>query len=252
MGQLLCLDVFSGRGGVAMGMIQAGAKVIGVDIDPGCGDYYPGEFHQGRFENIEKIIMLDGTKLVDQKFDLAWFSCPCQFATAMRNIRGKDKQHPNYIPAARNLAMRLGIPYIIENVPAAAYKYHAMRADVKLNGYSVKDINGEPLMLDRPRVFETSFPVEQPKYIEKKDVPPEKRQKYSVVGRLVSTIKNGGNARYEDMKHWWPIEMGLYHIPLNITTFDGHNAFSEAIPPAFSRYLIEQFIKWKERSDAHG
>jgi DNA (cytosine-5)-methyltransferase 1 len=241
MKQLLVLDVFCGRGGAAMGMIQAGAMVIGVDIDPKCGDYYPGEFHQGRFEDIEKIVLLDSTKLIDKHFDLLWFSCPCQFATAMRNIRGKTKQHPNYIPAARKLALKLGIPYIIENVPPASYKYKMMRADVDLDGYMFG------LRLDRHRVFECSFSVIQPIHIKTKDIPSEKRQLFSVVGRLVSTTKNGGHERYEQMKYWWPIEMGLFHIPLNITTWDGHNAFTEAIPPAFSKYLFEQFKLGREK-----
>lgn len=235
------LDVFSGRGGAAMGMIQAGATVIGVDIDPNCGDYYPGEFHHGRFEDLEKIVLLDGTKLLDHRFDLLWFSCPCQWATVMRNIRGKAKQHPNYIAASRQLALKLGIPYIIENVPPAVDKYHMMRADLRMNGYTCVP----PLPLERERVFETSFPVVQPRLIKRDEVPPEKRQRYSVVGRLVSTTKNGGNARYMDMKKWWPVQMGMTHIPLNITTWDGHNAFSEAIPPAFAKYLIDQFILWR-------
>lgn len=238
----IVLDVFCGRGGAARGMMDAGAMVIGVDIDTKCGDYYPGEFHVGRFEDIERLPMLDGTKLLDRHFDLLWFSCPCQWATVMRNIRGKEKCHPNYIAAARQLALKLGIPYIIENVPPAAYKYHAMRADLDLDGYMFG------LRLDRHRVFELGgFTAVQPPHVATRDIPAEKRQLFSVVGRLVSTTKNGGHERYEEMKHWWPIQMGLHHIPLNINTWDGHNAFSEAIPPAFSKYLIEQFLAWRSR-----
>ena len=132
------------------------------------------------------------------------------------------------------------MPVIIENVPAAAYEHHAMRADLDLDGYMFG------LRLDRHRVFECSFPVTQLPHVETRNIPPEKRQLFSVVGRLVSTTKHGGHERYEQMKYWWPIQMGLPHIPMNVTTWDGHNAFSEAIPPAFSKYIIEQFIKSRE------
>ena len=44
------------------------------------------------------------------------------------------------------------------------------------------------------------------------------------------------------MKAAWPVAMGIKHISVNASTTDGHNMFSQAIPPAFSKYIIEQFL----------
>lgn len=38
------LDLFSGQGGVGAGYVRAGHDVLGVDINPNCGKYYPSEF----------------------------------------------------------------------------------------------------------------------------------------------------------------------------------------------------------------
>jgi hypothetical protein len=71
------------------------------------------------------------------------------------------------------------------------------------------------------------------------------QQEFSVVGRLVSTKRNGGPERYQRMKDAWPEAMGITHIPLNVTMTDGQNMFSQAVPPCFSKYIAEQFLKWR-------
>ncbi len=248
MNKLNVLELFCGAGGAAMGMIQAGASVTGVDRDPHCAPFYPGRFILCDVFQIERRLM-DWSYIIEQT-DLVWAGPKCEGNSIATNIRADNADHTDQIAPTRAMIERWGKPYVIENVPQAATKFHRMRADVKLNGYSMKP----PLMLDRPRVFEVSgFHVEQPRYIEKKDVPPEKRQKCSVFGRLISSKKKGGNPRYEYEKHWRPIEMDITHIPVNVNsskdpeTGRDYNLLALAIPPPFSKYIIEQFIAWRAR-----
>lgn len=222
------LEFMCGGGGAAAGMIQAGAEVVGVDIDPLCAKWYPGRFILHDVFTIESI--LDWERLLAWS-DLNWGSPVCRRYSVMTAIRGDQSAHPDQVPRLRAMFQRLGKPYIIENVPGAP-----LRKDVELCGLMFK------LRSYRHRIFETSFPVEQPFHPKH-----EGQQKYSIVGRLVSTTRRGGNKAYQEMKAEWPEAMGITHINVNASTTDGHNMFSQAIPPAFSKYLIEQFVKWRDR-----
>jgi DNA (cytosine-5)-methyltransferase 1 len=223
-------DLYSCGGGAGKGIIDAGFKVTGVDIDPKCRKFYPGKFVQYNVLEIEKLIELDGTRFVDS-FDGFWASPPCQHFSPMTIIRGNHENHPDLIAKTREILLRTGKPYIIENVDGAKDQ---LIDPIMLCGLMF----GLPLY--HHRYFECSFPVQQPEHPEHAG-----QQKFSVVGRLVSTVKNGGSARYQAMKAAWQDAMGIYHIPLNITMADGQNMFSQAIPPAFSKYLLTQYKIWK-------
>jgi len=234
MERILTLELFCGGGGATAGMIEAGCEVWGVDIDPACGKYYPKQFAHFICDDVFKLasrIELDGGRFLDRRFLLAWASPKCQRFSRMTRIRGEADDHPNQIPATRALLQQLGIPYIIENVPEAR---DFMRVDVELCGLMFG------LDLYKHRIFECSFPVVQPPHVKH-----DGQQEFSVVGRLVSTKRNGGAALYQKMKQAWPKAMGITHINVNASTSDGHNMFSQAIPPAYSKYLVQQFIAWR-------
>lgn len=245
-------DLFCGAGGAAMGIIQAGCDVHGVDIDPRCKAYYPGKFTRYDALKIESLRELDGSRFMDQ-FDAFWASPKCEGNSRMTNLRASNGDHSDQIAPIREILDRTGKPYIIENVPEAATKFHRMRADVELCGVMFGRL------LYKHRVFEIhGFHAEQPPHPwrkDHKDVPPELRQKYSVVGRPVSTVRNGGNDRYLDLVHWWPIQMGITHVPVSAQsspdkeTGRTYSMFSLAIPPAFSKYLVEQCVAWIERNE---
>ena len=75
--KLKALDLFCGGGGAALGMIQAGFEVTGIDIKPHPN--YPGEFIQGD-------VFEDAPDLTD--FDFVWASPPCQaFSVASGNAK---------------------------------------------------------------------------------------------------------------------------------------------------------------------
>lgn len=92
-----------------MGYHLAGFDVVGVDIEP--RPRYPFEFIQADALEV----------LTDQAF-MAGFAAvhaspPCQFATKAQRLRGND--HPNLIGPTRERIRETGLPYVIENVPAA-------------------------------------------------------------------------------------------------------------------------------------
>lgn len=234
---LKMLDGFCGGGGTAMGAIQAGAVVIGIDILKKCRRYYPGIFIQGNVLKIETWTQLNGHPFLEQ-FDLLWFSPPCQRYSPETKIKGNPKDHPDLIEATREIALHTGLPYIIENVEGAK---DLLRNPIMLCGYMFKDKEGRRYRLERHRYFECSFSVTQPQHPDHKSIPEEECQKYSVVGNPVGSITKG--IIYADVIKEWPRAMGLYHIP------PGSRLFAEAIPPYFSRYLIEQFKEWRCKNE---
>src|SRR5271157_1266781 len=220
------LDLFCGYGGSGKGIMNAGCEVTGIDIDPKCKEYYPGRFIEAnlvredrngrKYIDITSFRELDGSRLLD-KIDAVDASCPCQHFSKMTAIRGDFSSHPDLIGMTRDALDDAGKPYWIENVLGAP-----LRQDVIIYGYMVD------LPLLRPRAFECSFPVEQPPILSKNEIPEALRQHYSVVGRLVSTKRRGGNERYLDMKYWWPIQMGIDWIPVNLQTSSGQNEIGRA------------------------
>ena len=75
------LDLYCGGGGAALGMMQAGFEVVGVDKDPHPN--YPGDFIQGD-------VFEDAPDVMD--FDFVWASPPCQ-KFSMASMLNKHKGH---------------------------------------------------------------------------------------------------------------------------------------------------------------
>ena len=101
------LDLFCCAGGAAMGYHQAGFDVVGVDLRP--QPRYPFEFIHA------DCLTLDPAFIAN--FDAVHASPPCQKHSAAASLQGKD--HPDLIPATREMLSRSGLPYVIENVPGA-------------------------------------------------------------------------------------------------------------------------------------
>lgn len=103
------LDLFSGAGGAAMGYVEAGFEVVGVDIKP--QPRYPFEFHQA-----------DALSFPLNGFDVIHASPPCQeySSTArLRDAQGKKGTTLPLLEPVRVMLARSGLPYVIENVPRA-------------------------------------------------------------------------------------------------------------------------------------
>jgi DNA (cytosine-5)-methyltransferase 1 len=104
------LDLFSGAGGATCGLQQAGFHVTGVDLKPQpnyCGDL---------FVQADALDYLKGVDL--SRFDFIWASPPCQAYTSLRHAPGRHR-NADLIGPTRELLIRSGLPWVIENVEGA-------------------------------------------------------------------------------------------------------------------------------------
>jgi DNA (cytosine-5)-methyltransferase 1 len=127
-----------------MGLSRAGFTVVGVDVQP--QPRYPFEFHQA-----------DAMTYPLAGFDFIWASPPCQGYTTLRHAPGA-KGAPLLIDAVRDRLSTSGAAWCIENVEEAAW---AMRSPVILCG-SMFGLGAQGCRLQRHRLFETNFHIEQP------------------------------------------------------------------------------------------
>lgn len=130
------LDLFGGGGGAALGMIQAGFNVTGVDIEKKHSKVYPGRFVCG--DALSPPFDLGA-------FDLIWASPPCQAYCCGISL-DRRRHLPHFIEPIREMIADHPCT-IIENVPGAP-----IRKDIRLSGPMV----GLP-QIKRVRWFETSF-----------------------------------------------------------------------------------------------
>ncbi len=201
------LDLFCCQGGSSVGLQQAGFDVVGVDIK--AQPKYPFKFYQAD----AMTFPLDG-------FDFIWSSPPCQGYSHLTPENAKTN-YKKLIPELRTKLRQIGTPYVIENVAGA------------------KNDLENPLMLcgsmfglrtQRHRYFETSFPVVAPKGCDHSLLPllvttasKASREKRFSLGMKPKTVKNAPDAYGID---WMDF-----------------NGLKECIPPAYSKYIAEQFLK---------
>lgn len=222
---LRALDLFCCAGGASMGLHRAGFDVVGVDIDeqpehPRLNSARPGEPHIGFIRN-DAIELLDllarhpGVMEPDVggPFDLIWASPPCQAFTAYKRRVGHVAPRPNLIPIVREKLRAAGIPYIIENVVGAPLE-NPITLCGSMFGLDVK----------RHRLFETSFPLPQPKC------------DHSIWTPRFAQATNRTNKRKT-------VEVGVYRIPLAVQRaamgidWMSLKKLSQAIPPAYAEWL---------------
>lgn len=210
------LDMCCKAGGCSVGYSQAGFdEIVGVDIEP--QKHYPFKF-----------VLCDGLKFMAEYghlFDFIHVSPPCQGYGLTWKLRKNN--HPMLIEPFRELLIKIGKPYVIENVRGAP-----LISPVKLNGTMFG------LMTVRPRLFECSFPIASPppslslKTIKQTKMgrPPKDGEYIQVVGHF-SCVKCAKKA-------------------MRIDWMNG-DELREAIPPAYTKWIGEQaMIYLKERVPA--
>lgn len=227
------LDLFCGAGGAAKGYAYAGFEVFGVDIEPQPN--YPYRMWKG--DAIYALDwLLDGNwnrmKFRDQKgdgiflnlddFDAIHASPPCQDYSVTASLH--DRQYPRLIQPIRQRLERAGVPYVIENVQGARAD---LRNPVLLCGSSFD------LGVRRHRLFELSWPVTM--------VPPcahyLQPEPVDVTGtggmrKGERTAPGGGNSRKPNTLAHAREVMGINWM--------SRRELSEAIPPAYTRWIGEQ------------
>lgn len=204
------LDLFCGAGGSSKGLFQAGFTVTGVDLNEQPN--YPFEFIKANVFNL----FLEG-------YDAYWASPPCQaYSIACRRWRNSGTEYPDLIDRVRDLLLKTGKPFVIENVIGAP-----IRKDLFLCGemFGLRTI--------RHRIFEIhGFSVIQPCH-------PRHRGQVKD-GYYVTVAGHGGN----DNKHNYCKLQGLesktkLEIWQHAMGIDWMNKeeLSQAVPPVYSEYI---------------
>jgi DNA (cytosine-5)-methyltransferase 1 len=203
------LDLFCGEGGASMGYNLAGFEVVGVDAKP--MRRYPFAFHQA-----DALAYLDG--LESHWFDVIHASPPCQRYSALNNgTWGNASGHPDLIAPVRELLEATGLPYIIENVPGAPLLNPQLLCG-SMFGLEI----GEGA-LRRHRLFETNFAWDAPLH------PDHHGPTLGVYGHG----RGGGPMRGRTAN----ADQARRIMEMPWASRDG---CSQAIPPAFTRYIGEQ------------
>lgn len=213
-----CLDLFCCGGGAAAGYAAAGMIVTGVDIEPQPN--YPFAFVQS--DAIEYLKKHGG------EFDFIHASPPCQgysshvVSRSSKWVPHLGKDEPRLIDAVREVLLRLGKPFVIENVMGAR---NDMRTDLLLCG----TMFGLPI--SRHRIFETSFEIAQPNHPKCKGVAKSFAEIRGWEYRDMSVTGKGRRAGTADR---WKEILGIEHAM-------SQHQLAEAIPPAYTRYIAEQW-----------
>src|SRR3989338_1067821 len=104
--KLRILALLCCAGGAAIGYSQAGFEVVGVDIKPQPN--YPLSFIQ------TDALALDPEFIAS--FDAIHASPPCQSYSDLAKRNGNADEWPRLIEPVRDMLVRSGLPYVIENV----------------------------------------------------------------------------------------------------------------------------------------
>lgn len=194
------LDLFCCAGGAGEGYRLAGFDVTGVDIVP-------------QPKNPHRFVLADAIAYLEEhgrNFDAVHASPPCQaFTKAGKQWRKEGRTYPDLIAITRLALERNGKPWVLENVPGAP-----LRNPILLNG-SVFGIR-----VHRPRLFETSFQLEQP---EVPTMKPVKMGRPIREGDIVQPVGHFSGVRYAAR------EMGLPWM--------GQSELAQAIPPAYTHWI---------------
>lgn len=204
------LDLYCCAGGAGVGYARAGFDVTGVDIRP--QPHYPFTFIQA-----DALIYL---REHGHEYDVIHASPPCQAYS--RAGRVHKKKHPDLIPDTRDLLVKTGLPYIIENVKGAP-----LRADLILCGSMFG------LGVIRHRYFESNIDLGFAPYTcscKGKAVRGELMNYHNTKQRNLY-IKKHGNIRGSD----------AFKQALQVEWMS-HDESQEAIPPAYTEWIGKRIL----------
>jgi DNA (cytosine-5)-methyltransferase 1 len=159
------LEFFAGEGGTAMGIHNVGVRH--PRLDPAfrvvCVDNNPKALARNPFESVCADAIDDFAELVE-RYDPAVIGGgpPCQDFSRLKTRTGKS--YPRLIKPFRELLLKWGGPYVIENVETAR---PFMIDPILICGSMLYNGLGElpivdDLLLKRHRLFESNVPLEEP------------------------------------------------------------------------------------------
>lgn len=197
-----------------MGYYRAGFDVVGVDLHPQKN--YPFKFvRDDALGYLETIISLGGAR--GWGFDAVHASPPCQRYSAMSKCRPEiAEKYPDLVDPVRDLLIKTGLPYVIENVPGAP-----LHDPVMLCGQMFG------LELYRHRLFESNIPLQAPDH--PKHVVPASKAGHWTPGTIMSISGH--------VSPMWKARevMGI--------DWCNRDELAEAIPPHYTEHIGRQLLQ---------
>lgn len=208
------LDLFCCAGGAGAGYSRAGFEVVGVDIKP--QPRYPFPFIQANALTLDpRFIAL---------FDAIHASPPCQSYSDLAKRNRNADEWPRLIDPIRDMLVRFGLPYIIENVEGAPLCNPVMLCGTMFKG----------LRVIRHRLFETNFPLLTPPHGKHPLVHTfdKRKSQYGKTNdmRDFVSVNGGGNCTVAAARD----AMGIEWMT--------KNELNEAIPPVYTQFIGEQLM----------
>lgn len=212
----LLLDLFCCAGGAGVGYQRAGFDVIGVDIVT-------------RLNNPSPFLQADAMTL-DPKFiamfDAIHASPPCQSYSDLAKRNRNGHEWPRLVEPVREMLVRSGRPYVIENVEGAPLLNPVVLCGTMFPGLRVL----------RHRLFETNFPLRAPAHPKHPKVHTfDKRKSHfgkTDEWRDFVQVTGGGNSTLAAARD----AMGIDWMT--------KGELNEAIPPAYTEYVGRQLMAY--------
>lgn len=236
------LDLFCGQGGAAAGYQLAGWDVTGVDRD-NHGKRYPGTFVQA---DALAYLLEHG-----HEYDAIHASPPCQgYSIATAGNQAARAKHVRLIAATRELLQLTGKPWVIENVEQARTQMvDPIMLCGRQFGLTAHDADGEPLTLDRHRLFESNIPLSAPPHTKHDDsqvagVYGGSRRAKRIPGESLAQVapRDRYAARYERGGGYVPrsVEVQQELLGIDWMTVKG---MQESIPPVYAQHVGLQLAR---------
>jgi len=216
------LDLFCCAGGAGVGYARAGFDVVGVDLSP--QPHYPLPFLQANALELDPEFIAT--------FDVIHASPPCQSYSDLAKRNGNAHEWPRLVEPVRDMLIRSGLPYIIENVEGAPLINPVVLCGTMFKGLRVL----------RHRLFEANFPILTPPHGKHPicHTFDKRKAQYGKTDEMRDfvSVNGGGNCSVAAARD----AMGIDWMT--------KNELNEAIPPTYTRFIGKQLLDYLANKEA--